>query len=1138
MGGSKPDFVLRCGDPNVPAMAIFCDGERFHASTQHNRLADDAAKRQVLRGLGMFVLAFSWGDLDGAEHADPPWFDESAAPIVMAAPGMNLKPAHIDLMRGGPMDLLVSWIQSPDPDGLRDLGRALPLLLAFRAQRHGAVAADAGLDATALGLLDGQGFALSGTSAWAWHLGALVAIARRIPGTPDTGVALVLDDADAAVETGISEAWRTWLHLSNLLGLRSAATQVTVRSLVAGASASAPEIASAAGRRADRWRLAGGHRAGHRAGAAVPRGARAGRRARARVRSRDRRHPVGAELAGPEDHRRRGPRRRGARRPRRARLDRRGHARPRRPRRTEGRRQLMAIVIYAPHKAGHHDGSIAKQTHAFIRKLFEDDTLPGLHIEPIKSSADPRVRTGRVTDMYRAVLFKVQASGGQPHYIFTGVWAHDEAIKVASKAVLKLNPVNGLPELIMASEAALSAPAPGPRAVVRPHDAPPAEVARIPLLASASAGVSLERLTDELGIDPELAAQAMLATSDDEIMALAETAIPWQGLALLDLAAGQTVDEVLRKLGLDEPGPVRTGDDDEQLLESLRSPVARMQFAWLEPNEELRQVIEGGDFAKWRTFLHPEQRRYAESSYNGPFRLSGGAGTGKTVVLLHRARMLALREPAARVVLTTFTRNLADSLERDMRLLDGSLTHADTLGEAGLFVTGVDAAAGKVLGAASAEDRGAAVEAVLGVGGNRATGRADTQGAWRDAIASVGSALPVELRSPAFFEAEYASVVLPNRVTTRDAYLAIRRPGRRVALGRNQRRVVWEVISAYRSSAAVQGTVDFGEVCAIAAELGNAQAERVADHVLVDEGQDLTPAQWQFLRSLVAEGPDDMFIADDSQQRIYGQPVVLGRCGIRIVGRSRRLSLNYRTTEQVLRFASSVLAGIEYVDLDDEVTDDAGYRSARSGPPPTRLPVASLNDELDRAAEHVGAWLAAGVQPDAIGILARDQRTVDVVARGFEDRGVSVRQVTRSAATGKHPQLMTMHRAKGMEFSSVLIFGVDAELVPAAYLLRSLPEGERPDLLQRERSLFYVAATRARDELVVMWEGEGSEFLPSSDGDPGGVSSRTDAGDLIASPNHRLIRIASSAGDSGFGRGGRPLRIKETRRGRPGQRFA
>jgi hypothetical protein len=215
----------------------------------------------------------------------------------------------------------------------------------------------------------------------------------------------------------------------------------------------------------------------------------------------------------------------------------------------------MAVVIYAPHKDGHHDGSIAKHTQAFIRKLFEDDTLPGLHIEPIKGAADPKVRTGRVNDKYRAVLFKVQAAGGPPHYIFTGVWPHDEAIRLASRSVLKTNPVNGLPELIMASEV----PAP-----VAPPAERPVEPQPEPLLASTGADVSRERLTGELGIDPELAARAMSATSDDELMALAEAAVEWQGLALLDLAAGKTVEQVRGSFGLDEPSVVAAGAGDDE----------------------------------------------------------------------------------------------------------------------------------------------------------------------------------------------------------------------------------------------------------------------------------------------------------------------------------------------------------------------------------------------------------------------------------------------------------------------------------------------------------------------------------------------------------------------------------------------
>lgn len=731
----------------------------------------------------------------------------------------------------------------------------------------------------------------------------------------------------------------------------------------------------------------------------------------------------------------------------------------------------MPVVIYAPHKNSVHDGSLVKQIHSFIRKLFEDDTLPGLHIEPINASVDPKVRTGRVNSGHRAVLFKVQAAGGPPHYIYTGVWPHDEAIKVASKAVLKTNPVNGLPELIMASEVPLE-PAP------RPTPAAPAPQAP-PLLTARSHGLTRERMIDEVGLDASLVDRALAAQSEDEIMELAEIAIDWQGMALLDLAAGKTVEDVLETLGVDddaEAPPVE--DSEEALLAGLRTPVARMQFAWLEDDEELRNVIEAGDFARWRTFLHPEQRRYAERSYNGAFRLSGGAGTGKTVVLLHRARMLARRDPAARVVLTTFTRNLAEALQRDLRLLDDTLPIADGLDTPGVFVTGVDAAASKVLAAASPDDLAQAIEVVLGIGGNSGTRRTtDSAPAWRAAIDIVGSELPVNLRSPGFFAAEYSQVVLPKRVASRDAYLRVRRPGRGVALGRSQRGPVWDVISAYRSSAAVEGTLDFAEVCAVAAALRERESTFPADHVLIDEGQDLSPPQWQFLRSLVTEGTDDLFIAEDAQQRIYGQHVVLSRYGIAIRGRSRRLSLNYRTTQQVLDFATSVLAGTEYTDLDDGVANSAGYRSARRGPAPERIAAPGLDVELDRAATAVQGWLDGGVVPETIGILARDRQMVETVTRGLEDRGVRARQVSRSATTVKDPQVMTMHRAKGMEFSRVLIFGVNADLLPASYVVNALPEEEREDVAQRERALFYVAATRARDELVVMWEGKGSEFL-------------------------------------------------------------
>lgn len=740
----------------------------------------------------------------------------------------------------------------------------------------------------------------------------------------------------------------------------------------------------------------------------------------------------------------------------------------------------MPQVILAVSKGGEHDGSIEKQTMKFLYKLHGNDAQPGLHIEPIHGSVDARVRTGRVTQMYRAVLFKVQGSGNDAHYIFTGVWPHDEAIAIAQKARLTVNPVNGTTEMILASETDGSPQAPVYgyiQAVAAPE--PVASAApQTSLLESVSAGTTVNTLIEVLGIEPRLAASAMAATTDDAVIDLAADAVEWQGMALLDLAAGKTIAGVRASLGLDQQTAEEVGDEDEKILAGLKTPAAQMQFAWIEDQEELRLVIEGGDFAKWRVFLHPEQRRYVEGTWNGPFRLSGGAGTGKTVVLLHRARMLARRDPNARVVLTTFTRNLAADMRRNLQLLDAELPLADKLSQPGVFVTGLDSAAAAVRNAATADAVAAAVERVLGVGGNRALQRpTNASNGWKEAIESAGGGLTESLRSPAFFEAEYSLVVLPGRILTKDAYLRVRRPGRGTALNRAERSAVWDVVSSYRASAAVEGVADFPEVVALATELLEASGARPADHVLVDEGQDLAPGQWQLVRALAAEGVDDLFIAEDSQQRIYGQRVVLGRYGIKIVGRSRRLSLNYRTTQQVLRFATGVLEGVPTFDLDEEVTDAAGYRSARSGPVPRRVAASSLTEELQAAASQVQEWIDAGVAEETIGILVRDQRSADQVARGLEDRGVTVRQVTRMAARAKSPQLMTMHRAKGMEFSRVLIFGAEADLMPAAYLLKGVPEGEREDVLLRERALFYVAATRARDELVVMWSGAGSEFV-------------------------------------------------------------
>jgi superfamily I DNA/RNA helicase len=363
--------------------------------------------------------------------------------------------------------------------------------------------------------------------------------------------------------------------------------------------------------------------------------------------------------------------------------------------------------------------------------------------------------------------------------------------------------------------------------------------------------------------------------------------------------------------------------------------------------------------------------------------------------------------------------------------------------------------------------------------------RTGSDAVWREVVQTVESGLDQKLATPAFLESEYVAVILANRITTLEQYAKVARPGRGVRLSRPQRIAVWKLVEAFRRQSQMDETISFPEVLALAAEALCVRAERdgtyLADHVLVDEAQDLHATHWAVLRALVAEGPNDLFIAEDSHQRIYGSPVVLSRFGIRIVGRSRRLTLNYRTTAQNLHFAVSVLSGAEYRDLEQGEESTSDYRSARNGPAPELISCPDLSAELEAVATKVKTWLAEeGVEPESIAVLTRSQDERDRFVRGLGERGVTARAVDKNAPTPGQPLVMTMHRAKGMEFSRVVLVGADEKHVPLPATLRNVPDEERTEAMLRERSLLYVASSRARDALVVTWSGKRSELLGSA----------------------------------------------------------
>lgn len=743
------------------------------------------------------------------------------------------------------------------------------------------------------------------------------------------------------------------------------------------------------------------------------------------------------------------------------------------------------------------DGSVKKQVLDFLQKLQVDDTVPGLHIEPMQKPRDKRVRTGRVNDAWRAVLFKMEVEG-EAHYVYYGTWHHDDAIKVARSTVLKLNLALGAPEFedhgvpdeVPAGEPVPDVWSPAPE----PVEEPQAESAEGEGASEDAAAVvpawdnrlpaawTVERLVSEAGIKETGAVRALAARTPSDLNAVIDTLPEAQGLVLLGLANGEDLEAIRDELGL---VPLAANvPEDEHLDRVLRESKGGFVFVGDSP-DELRDALESMEIDRWRVFLHPEQRKYVQGRWNGSYRLSGGAGTGKTVVLVHRARDLARENPQARILLTTFTRTLATSLEKQMAKLDPDVPQVG-LNEPGVAILGMDQVAWRIMQEASAAETEAAAAAVLGAGRNLMTHKVGNTGQdFRAAVDMSDPNLPAELLEPAFLEQEYQSVVLANAVTDGPGYLRASRQGRGTALNRTARKELWKVFAQFRRTHQMTDSVTFPELAAIAAAVLQARKERgealPCDHILVDEAQDFHAAHWMLLRALAVEGPDDLFIAEDSHQRIYGQKVPLSRFGIQIRGRSRRLRLNYRTTAENLAYAISLLEGAEYTDIENDQEATSEYRSVRSGPAPVLLHARDQQGELDGAAGYIQQWLKDGVKPEALAVLVRSEPRLRLATAGFTAAGIANNSAKAGTTAGNGKvTVMTMHSAKGMEFERVVVMGVGADEMPAKWSFDRLPPVEQEDAILRERSLLYVAATRARDALVMTSSGEESSLTRDS----------------------------------------------------------
>ncbi|GAA4915784.1 UvrD-helicase domain-containing protein [Streptomonospora salina] len=485
-------------------------------------------------------------------------------------------------------------------------------------------------------------------------------------------------------------------------------------------------------------------------------------------------------------------------------------------------------------------------------------------------------------------------------------------------------------------------------------------------------------------------------------------------------------------------------------------------------------------FADWQITLHPRQRRLAEAHYAGSAQVTGGPGTGKTVLALHRAAHLARRDADRHphdgrrsVLLTTFSRVLARNLAQR---LDRILPDPDLRDR-------VEVATADSLARSLAQERTGHRPQTLG--------RDELSERWRDAARAEG--LPFSGR---FLVDEWEQVILAQNITRLSDYIRCERSGRVLHLAPEHRTHVWEALQRYTGAMEVAAEWSYPQV-ALEASRALARSGPLYRHVVVDEAQDLHPAQWRMLRAAVPGGPDDLFVAGDPHQRIHDPRVSLASIGIDVRGRSHRLRVSYRVTQEILDWAEPMLAGHASAGPDGAADTPSGYRSLLHGPEPVVRECPSRSVERTAVGAWVRVWLEAGVDPASIAVAGRNHWVVRTITKELQARGVPTAAVD-SAEDVSAVRVGTLHRLKGQEFRCLAIVGMSEPLLPPQAAVDSA-EGDPVALdqvYQQERNLLFVACTRARDALYVSYVGTPSRLLPQIAGPGSQAGPRASAGAL------------------------------------------
>jgi mRNA-degrading endonuclease RelE of RelBE toxin-antitoxin system len=540
-------------------------------------------------------------------------------------------------------------------------------------------------------------------------------------------------------------------------------------------------------------------------------------------------------------------------------------------------------------------------------------------------------------------------------------------------------------------------------------------------------------------------------TADDDMLLVIASHLPGEAAeAIIDLATGTTPTkpEVRQP---DQSNPFEQPDQSNP----FEHPDAQRRFRVLTGTEELARALDY-PWERWIVFLHPSQADWVTRSFHGPTRVQGSAGTGKTVVALHRAVHLARSNPEARVLLTTFSDPLAALLQDKLhRLIQGEphlLERLDVLAMQELGERMHTAQLGKPRLIAP-EDLRALIH----------------RHAPEEICRVYGDGFVVE---------EFNEIVDAFGLRDWDSYRDVRRLGRKSRLNEAKRRLLWDGFAAVLQELEISGQITPHQLFHLTSEQLHRNGGRPYQHIVVDECQDITAAQLRLLAALAGTGPDALFFAGDLGQRIFQQPFSWTQYGVDIRGRSRTLRINYRTSHQI-RSQADQLLDPESRDVDGNVQDRRGAISVFNGPEPDIREC----EDTDSETEQVAAWIeqrrGEGLTPREFGIFVRSEAEIPRAEAALQLAELPYERLQPSAMRlGSKATLSTMHLAKGLEFRAVIVMACDEDVIPNAERIKAITDdSDLDEVVATERHLLYVACTRARDHLLITSGTTCSEFV-------------------------------------------------------------